>query len=220
MVISRPDPNHPPVFDQAFGQQFEQLLLWRRDVRHFRPDPLPDDCLDRLLDAACLAPSVGNSQPWRFVDCASGPIRQAVRDSFQRCNADALQGYRGEKAALYSRLKLAGLEVAPLHLAVFCDTAPRAGAGLGRMTMPETLAYSVVTAIHTLWLQARLMGIGVGWVSILEPAAITQALAVPAEWQFIAYLCIGWPEHPAAIPELERVGWQGPDPQARSVWRR
>ncbi len=100
--------------------------------------------------------------------------------------------YEGERAALYARLKLEGLREAPVQFAVFCDHGTERGHGLGRKTMPEMLDYSVVTAITQFWLAARVAGLGVGWVSILEPAEVYAALGTPPEWKLIAYLCVGF----------------------------
>jgi 5,6-dimethylbenzimidazole synthase len=191
-----------------FQTALTDLLVWRRDVRSFRTDPVPEPLLDELLAAAALAPSVGLSQPWRFVRVRSTEARAAVRASFETCNAEALTGYEGEAAQLYARLKLAGLDDAPEQYAVLCDHAVSAGRGLGRKSMPQTLDYSVVAAVHTLWLAARVRGVGLGWVSILDPNAVTAALDVPASWRLIAYLCIGWPSEASAEPELQRLGWE------------
>ena len=114
----------------------------------------------------------------------------------------------GERAAGYARLKLAGLDDAPGHLAVFADPATTRGHGLGRHTMPEMIEYSAVTAVHTIWLAARSEGIGMGWVSILDPAAVAAILDVPAAWKFIGYLCLGFPRTEDDVPELERAGWE------------
>ena len=170
-----------------------ELFGWRRDVRHFRSDPLPEGTLERLIGLACLAPSVGLSQPWRFVLVDDAARRAAVVANFSACNADALRACAGDRAERYAALKLAGLREAPHHLAVFCDRATEVGHGLGRRTMPEMADYSVVAAISTLWLAARADGVGVGWVSILDPAAVAAALDVPADWRLIGYLCIGYP---------------------------
>ncbi|MBY0430113.1 MAG: 5,6-dimethylbenzimidazole synthase, partial [Rhodospirillales bacterium] len=134
--------------------------------------------------------------------------RQAVRASFVACNSEALHDYQGERARLYAGLKLAGLDDAPVHLALFCDRSTGDGHGLGQRTMPETLDYSVVTAIHTLWLAARAQGIGVGWVSIIDPEAVRAALDVPESWRLVAYLCVGYPQEENDKPELVRFGWQ------------
>jgi len=197
-----------PLFDDTFRAQFERLLRWRRDVRNFRTDPVDPDLIRRLLGLADLAPSVGLSQPWRFVDVRSERARHAVIASFEQCNAAALTRYEGEDAKSYARLKLEGLREAPVHLAVFSDSETQKGKRLGRMTMPEMLAYSTVTAIHTLWLAARAEGLGLGWVSILDPVEVTEILDVPDHWTLVAYLCIGWPKDENLEPELARKGWE------------
>lgn len=197
-----------PDFSPAFLEQLDDLLIWRRDVRHFDTRPMQAGLLDDLLDRACLAPSVGNSQPWRFVRVASPDRRTAIAAHVEGENAHASALYRDEALAAYDALKLHGLHEAPEHIAVFCDPDPAAGQGLGRQTMPETLAYSVVLAIHTLWLAARARGVGLGWVSILDPVAIATLLDVPSDWIFIGYLCLGYPQEAHDVPELERTGWQ------------
>jgi len=202
------DTQGPTDFDEAFRARLRDLLVWRRDVRCFRRDPLPAGTLERLIHLACLAPSVGLSQPWRFVVVDDPVRRAAVRDNFERCNADALAAQNSERAAAYARLKLAGLDDAPCHLAVFADRSTAQGHGLGRHTMPEMIEYSAVTAVHTIWLAARAEGIGVGWVSILEPAAVAAILEVPSHWKFIAYLCLGFPQAEDDVPDLERKGWE------------
>jgi 5,6-dimethylbenzimidazole synthase len=198
----------PPVFDRDFQQQFIDLLLWRRDVRRFRTDPIPAQDLDDLIREACLAPSVGNCQPWRFVKVNDRTRRKSIRDSFERANQEALNDYHGERAKLYASLKLQGMDQAPVQLAVFADEETEAGMGLGRKTMPEMLDYSAVAAVQLLWLAARVKGIGMGWVSILEPDVVRKTLEVPDHWRLIAYLCIGYPEEDNVVPELVRYGWQ------------
>jgi 5,6-dimethylbenzimidazole synthase len=197
-----------PRFDAAFKAQFAELVRWRRDVRRFRPHPVEVHLVERLLTLASHAPSVGLSQPWRFVLVQSAERRQAIGANFSKTNKAALDGYDGERAACYARLKLEGLAQAPIHLAVCADETTTQGHGLGRQTMPETIRYSVVAAIQTLWLAARAEGLGLGWVSILEPEAIKSILDLPQHWTFVAYLCLGWPEEEHEDPELERYGWE------------
>ena len=209
-----------PVFDAAFQRQLLDLFRWRRDVRRFRADPVPDVLLDSLLETAALAPSVGLSQPWRFVRVDAPTRRAAVRADYETCNAQALAGQGGDRASLYARLKLAGLDEAPCHLAVFADPAPTQGHGLGRATMPETTAYSAVLAVHTLWLAARAVGLGLGWVSILNPAVVAALMEVPAEWVFIGYFCLGYPQAENGRPELECAGWEYRRPAADTLIRR
>jgi 5,6-dimethylbenzimidazole synthase len=199
---------NPPCFDEAFRDSLRDLIHWRRDVRRFRTDPVDPELVVALIELAARSPSVGFSQPWRFVLVESPARREAVRASFARANAEALSTYAGEKRGLYAKLKLEGLESAPVHLAVLADEETLAGAGLGSRTMPETLRYSVVGAIQTLWLAARAHGLGLGWISIIEPDAVTAILDVPAAWKLVAYLCLGWPAEEHLDPELERHGWQ------------
>ncbi len=207
-------------FDDEFRARLRDLMVWRRDVRRFRADPLPAGTLDRLIAIACLAPSVGLSQPWRFVTVDSAERRRAVRDDFAACNAAALAAYEGEQAARYAELKLAGLDEAPAQLAVFADRATDTGHGLGRRTMPEMAEYSVVAAITAMWLAARAEGIGMGWVSILDPARIASILDVPESWRLIGYFCLGLPEGAHSDPELERAGWEQRRPAEGFVLRR
>jgi 5,6-dimethylbenzimidazole synthase len=221
LADSGPDPINPTSqFDEAFRDQLTELIRWRRDVRRFRTDPVPGPLLDELFDLACLAPSVGNSQPWRFVRVISDDKRAALLDNFKTANKDALDGYGDEHATLYAKLKLSGLQEAPILLATFTDGSVTQGHGLGRQTMPETLDYSTVSAIHTLWLAARAEGLGVGWVSIIDPKAVTKSLDVPSGWRFTALLCIGWPSDTDTVPELERAGWQARDTLCRKVLER
>ncbi len=209
-----------PEFSLEFQQRFETLLRWRRDVRRFRTDPLPEGTLDHLLQLADLAPSVGNSQPWRIVVVDSKACRDRIIASFEAENEAAARQYQSEKASLYRQLKLAGLKEAPVHLAIFSDEDPEQGAGLGRMTMPETLAYSTVSMIHTFWLAARAEGVGVGWVSILDPQQVARTLQVDESWRLVAYLCVGYPEEEHIDPELERVRWQARTPLSSRLYHR
>ena len=197
----------PPAFDPAFRVQLGALFAWRRDVRRFRRDALPEATVDALLAQAATAPSVGLSEPWRFVRFASVQARAAARASFQAENARALAD-RDSDAARYAALKLSGMDKAPVQFAVFCDDATAKGRGLGQRTMPEARRYSVVCAILQMWLAARAEGIGMGWVSILDPDAIHQAAEAPTDWTLVAYLCLGYPEEDHLDCELQRAGWE------------
>jgi 5,6-dimethylbenzimidazole synthase len=198
--------------EARFGEECRarllDLLVWRRDVRRFKREALPEATFERLVGLACLAPSVGLSQPWRFVLVESQSRRDAIRACFEACNAEALQCQAGERAALYARLKLAGLDDAPCQFAVFADRTTEQGHGLGRLTMPATIDYSAVMAVHTLWLAARAEGIGLGWVSIVDPATIASVLDTPPAWTFIGYFCLGYPVEEDDTPILEREGWE------------
>jgi 5,6-dimethylbenzimidazole synthase len=207
-------PQDRPVFDALFRESFVELLAWRRDVRRFRTEPVAEDLLRSLLDLTAFAPSVGNCQPTRWVRVDDVSRRAAIAANFEAANKTALETYEGERAQIYARLKLAGLREAPVHLAVFCDEGTLQGHGLGALTMPQMRRYSAVCALHTFWLAARMHGLGLGWVSILEPEPIPAILDVPEDWSFVAYLCVGWPQEEHATPELEREGWQARVAQA------
>lgn len=208
---------HSPDFDSQFRARLLDLLKWRRDVRRFKRTPLPPGAVERLIAVASLAPSVGLSEPWRFVVVEDEARRAAIRQCFEACNTDALAIQTPDQAALYARLKLAGLDDAPEQIAVFSDRATAQGNGLGRLTMPETLDYSVAIAIHTLWLAARAEGFGLGWVSILDPGRMTAILEVPPDWRFIGHLCVGYPAEADDTPALERAGWEHRHPPEHTV---
>lgn len=206
------EPTQGRSFSAAFQDELEELFRWRRDVRHFRTDAVPEADLQRMLHAASLAPSVGLSQPWRWVRVRSPERRAAVIANFEGANRRAAERYSDERLGLYRSLKLAGLKEAPEHLAVFCAADPKQGHGLGRQTMPEMLRYSVVTSVLALWLMGRSLGIGVGWVSILDPESLNETLEVPPEWCLVAYLCVGYPALDSATPELIKTGWEQREP--------
>jgi 5,6-dimethylbenzimidazole synthase len=202
----------PGQFSPRFRADLARLMLWRRDVRRFRRTPVPEDLLTQSLAAFSLAPSVGLSEPWRILRIDGLAAREACLGNFRDSNAGALGGQDGDRARLYSQLKLSGMAEAPVQLAVFCDDSTTKGAGLGAETMPETRAYSVVGAITLFWLALRSQGLGLGWVSILDPDRLGRDLDVPQDWRFIGYLCVGWPEEEDTVPELERAGWESRAP--------
>ncbi|WP_299822910.1 5,6-dimethylbenzimidazole synthase [uncultured Jannaschia sp.] len=194
----------------------DDILQRRRDVRHFRSDPIDAAILQRLRQAMDRAPSVGNARPWRVVQVENAAARSWIVESFEACNAEAACAYDGDARQDYLAFKLAGLREAPVHLAIFTDRTIAEGRGLGRRTMPETLAYSTVMAIHTLWLAARAENIGLGWVSILDPAAVAAILEAPPNWSLTGYLCLGHAEGETDTPLLHETGWQA---NTQSDWQ-
>ncbi|WP_321396859.1 5,6-dimethylbenzimidazole synthase [Emcibacter sp.] len=197
-----------PVFNDTFRKELHDLLIWRRDVRRFRTDPVKEEILTDCLEMACRGPSVGNSQPWRFVRVQSPAKKEDLIRAFEVENEKALAEFDGEDAALYARLKLAGLREAPVQISVFANVETAVGKGLGSRTMPEAKMYSVVSAVQILWLMLRSYDVGLGWVSILPPDRMAELLEVDASWVFIGHLCIGYPEEQTDTPELVREGWQ------------
>lgn len=196
------------TFSDDFRAGLHDLMRWRRDVRHFRSDPVDEALLQQCLDTFTLAPSVGLSEPWRIIRVTSQAFRDRAIQNFEDTNAQALKGYTGDQAKLYASLKLSGMQDAPEHLAIYCDDCTGKGAGLGAASMPEMRRYSVVGAITLMWLTARSLGLGIGWVSVLDPIRLNADLEVPEGWTLVAYLCLGWPKENTLTPELETKGWE------------
>lgn len=186
-----------------------RAIFERRDVRkNFLPTPVPDAVLARLLTAAHHAGSVGFMQPWDFVVIRRRSTKRAVKALFRQANAEAATHYRNERGALYRRFKLEGIVEAPINLCVTC-TRQRGGRHvLGRSTVPDTDLYSTCCAIQNLWLAARAEGIGVGWVSILDYAALKRTLGIPRSIRVVAYLCLGYVSAFSRLPDLEQAGWR------------
>jgi nicotinate-nucleotide--dimethylbenzimidazole phosphoribosyltransferase len=216
-MTTQPPSNKSQLVAAAATEEFSnldqdvihRLILARRDIRHFRSEPISEAALFRILGAAHAAPSVGLMQPWNFILIDSLDIRQQIKSSFAAVNAREQSKLEGDpRSDLYGSLKLEGILEAPLNLAVTCDHSRGGQFVLGRAPMPRTAAYSVCLAIENLWLAARVEGVGVGWVSILDPEAVTKILGLPPEVELIAYLCIGYPIEFRPKPLLEEVGWR------------
>jgi 5,6-dimethylbenzimidazole synthase len=196
-------------FDEGERQAVYRAIRERRDVRRgFLSEPIPDELLYRLLEAAHNAPSVGLMQPWRFIVVRDLAVRQAVHSIFLKANQQAVTSYEGDQQRNYSGMKLEGILEAPQNLCIVCDSQSSQGHQLGRRTMPETAVYSAVCAVQNLWLAARAEGIGVGWVSILEPNLLRSTLKIPKQITPVAYLCLGYVDAFAGEPDLERTGWE------------
>jgi nicotinate-nucleotide--dimethylbenzimidazole phosphoribosyltransferase len=199
----------PEEFSNLDQDLIHRLILARRDIRQFRSEPIGEKALFRILGAAHAAPSVGLMQPWNFILIDSLDIRQEIKSSFAAVNAREQSKLEGDpRNELYGSLKLEGILEAPLNIAVTCDHSRGGPFVLGRAPMPRTAAYSVCLAIENLWLAARVEGVGVGWVSILDPEAVAKILGLPAEVELIAYLCVGYPIEFRPKPLLEEVGWR------------
>jgi len=208
-----PTADYPPRASRfPGGQRWQGLyraICERRDVRsQFLPDPISPAVLARLLQAAHHAPSVGFMQPWDFIVIDSLEVRQAVKAMYERENRKAAENYTGEEAVLYQRLKLEGILDSPLNLCITCDRSRGGPHVLGRNTILETDLFSVCLAVQNLWLAARAEGIGVGWVSIVDPGELARTLELPAAVYPVAYLCIGYVSEFLARPELEVAGWR------------
>lgn len=181
----------------------------RRDVRdQFLSDPLPDDLVRRLLEAAHAAPSVGFMQPWNFLLIRCQAKRQAVWEAFVRANEEAEAMFPPERRSAYRSLKLEGIRKAPLNICITCDPDRAGPVVLGRTHDARMDAFSTVCAIQNLWLAARAEGVGLGWVSIFRENEVKDILGIPPRVQIIGYLCIGYVDALYAKPELEVKGWR------------
>jgi 5,6-dimethylbenzimidazole synthase len=219
MVNGNGNGNGDEGFEAAERRGVYRAIYERRDVRTgFLPDPVPQALLLKLIEAAHHAPSVGFMQPTRFIIVADPQLRAAVQTNFESANRGAAAIYEGEQRERYEALRLAAILEAPVNLCVVCDPATPRGAGLGRQTIPETALFSTACAVENFWLAARAEGIGVGWVSILDPDALRRALEIPAHAFPVAYLCVGYVARFEDAPDLERFGWEQRAPLQEQIF--
>ncbi|HEY3665481.1 MAG TPA: nicotinate-nucleotide--dimethylbenzimidazole phosphoribosyltransferase [Polyangiaceae bacterium] len=194
--------------DDARRAVYECIAL-RRDIRHFRTGTTVDSAvLSRILAAAHQAPSVGLSQPWGFVVVRDEAVRARIRSSFLNCREAEASRFPAERREAYLAHKLEGICEAALNLCVAVDLRDRGEAILGTTVQPEAVRASACCAVQNLWLAARAEGIGVGWVSIVEPAVLRAELALPPGVEPVAYLCLGEPLAFRRRPMLEETGWR------------
>jgi nicotinate-nucleotide--dimethylbenzimidazole phosphoribosyltransferase len=211
--------NVPERFDEASRAALYRVMELRRDVRQFRPGEVDEAVLERVLRAAQLAPSVGFSQPWGFVVIRGREKRSRIRASFVRCREAEAARFPEERRAKYLAYKLEGIEEAALNLCVVADLRPRDEAILGTTVQPESVRASVCCAVQNLWLAARAEGLGVGWVSIVEPSVLRAELLLPPGVEPVAYLCVGHAREFRARPMLEETGWRPRLPPADAIHR-
>jgi nicotinate-nucleotide--dimethylbenzimidazole phosphoribosyltransferase len=207
--MSKPTTPIPVRFETHAREAIYRVMELRRDVREFGPGDVDRDALARILRAAQWAPSVGFSQPWGFIVVRDATTRARVRQSFLRCREAEAARYPAERRAKYLAYRLEGIETSSLNICVVADLRPRAEAILGTTVQPESVRASVCCSVQNLWLAARAEGLGVGWVSIVEPAVLRRELALPTGVEPVAYLCLGHPLEFRERPLLEETGWNG-----------
>ncbi|ASQ90386.1 5,6-dimethylbenzimidazole synthase [Prosthecochloris sp. GSB1] len=196
------------MISQSEKEALYKVIHSRRDVRgQFVSDPVPDEAIGRLLEAAHHAPSVGFMQPWDFVVVRDEATRKRVKEGFDIANAEAAAMFSGERRERYCSFKLEGIVEAPLGICVTCDRRRTGDVVVGRTANPEMDLYSTVCAIQNLWLAARAENIGVGWVSIIHHDHIREVLGIPCEIVPVAWLCVGYVSFFHETPELEQAGW-------------
>jgi nicotinate-nucleotide--dimethylbenzimidazole phosphoribosyltransferase len=195
------------AFESEAREAFYAAIHARRDIRRFRPDVVPLEVLDRILGAAHAAPSVGHSQPWRFI---------VVRDPQTRDRAAVLADREWHRQAAHFDdrsarqmldLQLHGIREAPVGIVVCCDRRTAPEGVLGRATYVDADLWSCACAIENLWLAARVEGVGVGWVTLFRPEELGALMGLPAGGETLGWLCLGWPDERPPEPGLERAGW-------------
>ncbi len=194
-------------FSEIKKEGLYDAIYKRRDVREFLPDPVPKDVLARVLNAAHHAGSVGFMQPWNFLIIQDKKIREEIYGNFLSANQQAAKRFSGEKKDLYDSLKLEGILECPINICVTCNSSRMGPNVLGRDTIPETDVFSTCCAIQNLWLAARVEGLGIGWVSILNMNQLKEDLKIPKRILPVAYLCLGYPVQFLDRPMLEKTGW-------------
>jgi len=203
------DPEIGAGFSEEARRAVYECIAQRRDIRHFRPGvPVDAAVVTRILGAAHQAPSVGLSQPWGFVVIRDLERRSRVRDSFLRCREAEASRFSSARRDAYLAHKLEGICESALNLCVAVDLRDRDEAILGTTAQPEAVRASACCAVQNLWLAARAEGVGVGWVSIVEPSVLRRELGLPPGVEPIAYLCLGYPTEFRRRPMLEESGWR------------
>lgn len=197
----------------------ERVVGARRDIRRFRPDPVPEDVLEAVLLAGHRGPSVGHSQPWRFVVVTEPATRDRAALMADRARLAQASGMSEESARGLLDLRLEGIREAPVGVVVACDRRTPAAGVLGRATFPDADLWSCAAAIENMWLTARAHGLGLGWVTLFEPAELAALLGLPDGVETLGWLCLGWPDERPPEPGLERAGWSRRVPLEQVVMR-
>ena len=193
-------------FTDADAQKLLNIIKARRDVRgnRFISQEVEEEKLQLILEAGISAPSVGYSQPWKFILIKDEEIKREIVENFTKENEHAKEIF--QERTLYEELKLEGIKEAPLNIAVLYE--PKEEATLGMTSMKKMGEYSVVCAVQNMWLMARALNIGIGWVSILDAKKVLQTLQAPKNSQLIAYLCVGYVDKFYKESELKTLQWE------------
>ncbi|MCI0386344.1 nicotinate-nucleotide--dimethylbenzimidazole phosphoribosyltransferase, partial [Streptomyces sp. CNQ085] len=201
-------PPAAPGYDEAERETLHRLMRERRDIRNgFRSDPIPDDVLLRVLEAAHTAPSVGHSQPWDFVLIRSEETRGTMHELAMRQRDAYARSLPRARAKQFKELKVEAILDTPVNIVVTADPTRGGRHTLGRHTQPKMAPYSSALAVENLWLAARAEGLGVGWVSFFDEREMVRVLGLPEHLEVVAYLCIGYVDTFPDEPELVQAGW-------------
>ncbi len=192
---------------EAVVAALESVVGNRRDIRRFRPDTVPEQALEQVLAAGHRAPSVGHSQPWRFIVVRDPATRDQAALVADRARLAQSEHLTDDRAARLLDLKLEGLREAPVGVVVACDRRAPAQGVLGRATFPDADLWSCACAIENMWLTARALGLGMGWVTLFDPLELAGLLGLPSGVVTLGWLCLGWPDERPPAPGLERAAW-------------
>ena len=203
----------------AVTEALAAVVAGRRDIRRYRPDAVPEDLITAVLEAGHRAPSVGHSQPWRFIVVTDPATRDRAAAMADRARVDQAAHLASERAARMLDLKLEGLREAPVGVVVACDRRTPATGVLGRATFPDADLWSCATAIENMWLTARAHGLGMGWVTLFDPDELADLLGLPEGVVTLGWLCLGWPDERPPSPGLERAAWSKKTPLEQVVLR-
>ncbi|WP_027861866.1 5,6-dimethylbenzimidazole synthase [Marmoricola sp. URHB0036] len=207
--------NAPP---STLSADLYDVIARRRDVRaEFSSDPLDPDVLERVLQAAHSAPSVGHSQPWDFVLVRDTATRERFQEHVATERASYAASLPEERQQTFGRIKVEGVLESALAVVVTYDPDRGGTQVLGRHAIDDAGLYSAVLAIQNLWLAATAEGLGVGWVSFYREEFLRDLLAIPERVRPIAWLCVGPVTHLEEVPDLERHGWRQKRPLAEAI---
>lgn len=195
------------AFPEADAAALHAVLAARRDIRRYRPDPVPAGVLRSVLAAGHQAPSVGHSQPWRFIVVTEQATRDRAALLADRERLRQAGLLTPDRRGQLLDLQLDGIREAPVGIVVACDRRAPAGGVLGRATYPDADMWSCACAVQNMWLAARAAGLGLGWVTLFQPADLAALLGIPAGVETLGWLCLGWPDERPPGPGLERRGW-------------
>jgi 5,6-dimethylbenzimidazole synthase len=196
-----------------------EAIKKRRDVRSWFIDRhISNDVLGRILNAGNYAPSVGLSQPWNYIVIRNIETRKKIKEVVEEKRMDFYKSLPDDKKIKFSGIKIEGILESDLNIAVTCDFSRKGPDILGRRTMPETSEYSVVLSIENMWLSATSEGIGIGWISFIDPESVKIILGIPEQIKLVAYLAVGYVSGEHNIPELQEKGWENRDNLSNFVY--
>ncbi|AGO60469.1 5,6-dimethylbenzimidazole synthase [Ferroplasma acidarmanus] len=186
-----------------------EAIKKRRDVRSWFSDKhIDNNTLGRILKAGNYAPSVGLSQPWNYILIRDIETRKKIKAVVEEKRMDFYNSLPDEKKIKFQNIKIEGILESDLNMAVTCDVSRKGPDILGRATMPEMSEYSVVLSIENMWLAARAEGIGMGWISFIDPDMVKKILGIPESIKLVGYLAVGYLSEDHDIPELEEKKWE------------